>query len=132
MRVSDFEYIDDLVTIRYKNGFSDYAYVKEPYACFFKVDGKDIYFTVPAGTPTDGPSVPDLVPNWIIDRLDKHFEASVIHDYMCIIKGPWDNKVAAEVFYVAMQKAGVPQWQAWIMYQAVLKFGPQWQEPVQA
>ena len=57
--------------------------------------------------------------------VGRYRRASVIHDVYCERK----NRPAQEVhdvFYEMMKADGVPRWKAYLMYQAVDKFGPRW------
>ena len=84
---------------------------------------------VPAGTVVDGASIPQAF--WTI--IGGPFEgayrpASVIHDYYC------DTRTRAykdvhRVFYDAMLTSGVKETKAWLMFQAVERFGPSWADP---
>lgn len=124
--ISNFEYIDDLHLVRWKQGSGKLFVLNRAYSVYFEKDGKPIFYTVPRGMETDLASIPVVVPKWIAQKVDRHIEAAVVHDHMCVIKGPWDSETAAEVFNAGMLAANVPDWRRVAMYQAVKQFGPQW------
>jgi len=126
--VSDFEYIDDLHLVRYRKGAGRLFVVSRPYACFFRLNGGPVYYSVPDGMETDFASIPKIVPRWIAEKVDVHIEAAVVHDHLCKTR-PWSSRVAADIFNEAMRAAGVPAWRRQLMYRAVLYFGPQWETP---
>lgn len=126
MIISGFEFITPLRVER-KTGWSKYLfYTYEPYTVSFRLDGMPTTYTVPAGIGTDFASIPRFA--WrLIDRLGPIVEPAVVHDYMCIIRGPWSSIVAADVFNEGMRAAGMPDWQRELAYRAVRYFGPQWE-----
>lgn len=87
-------------------------------------DGKT--WTAPKGTITDGASIPKAL--WSIIGAPfsgKYRNAAVIHDYYCEIQTrSWRNAHLA--FYVASRAAGVSSIKAKVMYYAVYRFGPRW------
>lgn len=125
MKVSDFRYVEPLAVYRKLEGNGKLFFVLNDYSVEFRLDGVPIVYTVPAGTPTDFASIPRVVQN-IVQVLGPHIEAAVVHDHLCQIKGPWPSTVAAAIFNEAMVAAGVQSHRRWLMYQAVLRFGPQW------
>jgi hypothetical protein len=84
---------------------------------------------VPAGTIVDGASIPTVFWSVIGGPFEGQYRGpSVIHDFYC------EARIRAcadvhKVFFDAMLTAGVGQKQAWLMYQAVSRFGPQWKDP---
>ena len=86
-------------------------------------------WTVPKGAVTDGASIPQLFWTGLGGPFeDKYREASVIHDHYCELRNRKDVSVH-NVFYDAMLTSGVDPTRAWIMHQAVLRFGPRWPDP---
>jgi len=84
---------------------------------------------VPKGAVTDGASIPPVF--WSVlggPYEDKYRTAAVIHDYYCDVRTRKYTSVH-KVFYEAMQTSHVDSTRAWIMYQAVLRFGPRWPDP---
>jgi len=53
--------------------------------------------------------------------------AAVLHDYYCTVRTELPEDVH-EMFYRAMLISGVPQLKAHFMFDAVLNFGPRWDE----
>ena len=127
MKVTDFRFLSDLHLVRYmdqKDG--KLFYLSQDYYAEFKLDGQMVLYKVPKDTPTDGPSIPTCVPRWIVDKIGFHFEASVVHDHMCIIRGPYPSKIAAKIFRAGMRAKGVAEDDVIECYLAVRRFGPQW------
>jgi uncharacterized caspase-like protein len=89
------------------------------------MDPRGQHWDVPAGTETDGASIPRIL--WISHPpfTGKYRAAAVVHDYYCQTKSRgW--KETHEVFYHAMRAAGVDDRTAKLMYAAVYHFGPRW------
>jgi len=126
--VSDFRFLTDLHLVRFRNGSGCLFVLQREYRVGFTLDGLREIYTVPAGMETDLASIPDVIPKWIAKKVDSHIEAAIVHDKMCIDRGPWSSEIAADIFKAAMLAAGVPSWRAGIMYTAVRNFGPQWGE----
>lgn len=81
---------------------------------------------VPKGTIVNGASIPRFLWSFIGSPFgDKYRKASVIHDYYCETRSR-DWKRVHKVFYEAMLDSGVDPSKAWLMYQAVERFGPRW------
>jgi Protein of unknown function (DUF1353) len=96
--------------------------VKEP---FTYVDSNGERWDVPAGTETDGASVPRAF--WVAypPFTGKYRRAAVVHDYYCQTQERgW--KVTHNVFYDAMLASGVDQNTAKAMWAAVYYMGPRW------
>jgi hypothetical protein len=92
-------------------------------------DPKGRRWPVPAGAIVDGASIPQ--PFWSV--IGGPFEgayraASVIHDHWCETRTRTHLDVH-QMFYDAMLTSGVGDKKAWLMYQAVLRFGPFWKDP---
>lgn len=90
---------------------------------------KDIHgetWSVPAGSKTDGASIPRVFWSVIGGPFDgPHRDAAVIHDYFCVVRThSW--KDTHRVFYEAMLARLVDSITAKIMYAAVYHFGPRW------
>jgi hypothetical protein len=81
---------------------------------------------VPRGTVVNGASIPQFLWSFIGSPFgDKYRKASVVHDYYCESRSrSW--KRVHQIFYEAMLTSGVDSSRAWLMYQAVLRFGPRW------
>lgn len=83
---------------------------------------------VPKGTVVNGASIPQFLWSFIGSPFGgKYRKASVIHDYFCEARNR-DWRRVHRVFYEAMLDAGVERSKAWIMYQAVNRFGPRWEQ----
>lgn len=123
--VTDFRYLDDLHLVRFRSGDGKLFMLSHEYRVSFRLDGIETVYTVPAGTKTDLASIPKFVPRAIAEKVDKHIEAAVVHDLMCV-KRPYTSAIAADVFDAGMLAAGVPAWRRKLMAQAVRMFGPQW------
>lgn len=127
--VSEFRFLTDLHLVRFRQGSGKLFIVQREYRVAFSVDGLRHIYTVPAGTKTDLASIPDFIPKWMAKKVDSHIEAAIVHDRMCIDKGPFSSGVAAEIFHAAMLAGGVPKFRADLMWFAVDKFGPHWERP---
>ena len=123
--VSDFRYLESLHVERRVVGNGKLFWVSRDYTVEFLLDGVATPYTVPAGTPTDFASIPSAAQG-IVQVLGPHIEAAVVHDKMCIDRGPWSSRTAADIFNEAMKAADVAAWRRTIMYRAVLWFGPRW------
>ena len=92
---------------------------------FAYIDPAGRRWEVPAGTITDGASVPQGF--WVCcpPFSGKYRSAAVVHDYYCQTKSrSW--KETHLTFYNAMRASGVTESQAKAMYGAVYSFGPRW------
>jgi hypothetical protein len=93
------------------------------------IDSQCRRWPVPAGSITDGASIPPVF--WSIiggPFEDKYRDAAALHDFYCDSRTrTWKNTHG--VFYEAMLTRGVNSKRAWIMYQAVYEFGPRWPDP---
>jgi len=98
----------------------------EPFE-FIGPDGRR--WPVPAGTTVDGASIPQAF--WSITGgpfEGAYRSASVVHDYYCVTRTRRHRDVH-KVFYDGMLASGVGDKRAWLMYQAVERFGPSWDDP---
>jgi hypothetical protein len=96
---------------------------------FTYIDAKGRRWPVPKGTVVDGASIPRVFWSVIGGPFEGLYRgASVIHDFYCDAR----NRRHADVhlvFHEAMLTDGVSPKRAWLMYQAVDRFGPRWEEP---
>ena len=127
MRVTNFRYIEPLFLARYPVAVTGIFVVAEDYTVAFDIDGKPATYTVPAHTPTDLASIPRIVPRFIAEKVNGHIEAAVVHDRLCLDRGPYTSDEAAAIFEAAMLAAHVPAWRRKMMVTAVRKFGPKWE-----
>ena len=88
-------------------------------------DPKGRIWKVPAGFIFNGLSVPRFFWRLTPPYAGRAREASVVHDYLCVIK-PCNSTTAHWVFYWALRANGVGLWTAWTRWAAVRFFGPQW------
>lgn len=95
---------------------------------FAFVDQRCINWIVPTGAVVDGASIPQAGWSLVGGPFEgKYREASVIHDWYCALRvQPW--QAVHLMFYEAMRANGVEQNAADRMYQAVRRFGPQWDQ----
>jgi hypothetical protein len=92
---------------------------------FGYVDPRGVHWDVPAGTVTDGASIPRVLWMSYPPFTGQYRAAAVIHDYYCDKKSrSWRD--THEVFYNATRAAGVAETVAKAMYAAVYFFGPRW------
>lgn len=78
---------------------------------------------VPAGTETDGASIPRAFWN-ILEPFGEYFGAAVIHDFLYSpVNHEFDRWEADIIFKEAMFNAGVPWQKREIIYHAVRIFG---------
>lgn len=96
---------------------------------FEYIDPTGRRWPVPSGTTVDGASIPSVFWSIIGGPFEGRYRgASVIHDHYCDRRTRSYGDVH-QSFHLAMLCAGVAQKTAWIMYQAVARFGPQWPDP---
>jgi Protein of unknown function (DUF1353) len=93
---------------------------------FSYVDPDGLLWKAPAGSVTDGASIPQSAWSIIGGPFEGPYRlAAVIHDTACDKKErSWES--VHEMFYRAMLTAHVNEVQAKIMYAAVYQFGPRW------
>jgi Protein of unknown function (DUF1353) len=96
---------------------------------FEYVDVNGRSWKVPSGVRVDGASIPQIFWTLIGGPFEgKYRNASLIHDYFCENrKRRWQE--VHKVFHEAMLTSGVENAKAFVMYKAVEKFGPRWDEP---
>lgn len=76
------------------------------------------------GFITDFASIPRFL--WVLlPPLGRYAKAAVVHDYL-VSNRKLDYKTSAKIFYNAMLVLGVNQTKAFLMYKAVVWFGPKW------
>ena len=104
---------------RYMKTFQPFAYI----------DSRGRRWNVPAGSKADGASIPKIFWSIIGGPFEGPYrDASVVHDYYCDKRSrKWEE--VHEVFYDAMLTRGIAQTKAWLMYKAVVEFGPRWDAP---
>ena len=98
----------------------------EPFAY---IDSRGRVWEVPAGTETDGASIPGVF--WVRHPpfTGRYRSAAVIHDHYCRVQTrSWED--THYVFYEAMRTAGVDASTAKVMWAAVYNFGPRWGKDV--
>ena len=91
-------------------------------------DAHGALWKVPAGTETDGASIPRALWSFVGGPWEgKYRDAAIIHDRFCDTKErSW--RETHTVFYEAMLTSGVEELQAKLIYFAVYRFGPRWTE----
>lgn len=99
---------------------------------FIFTDGRGIVWKAPAGTVTDGASIPQACMSIIGPPLkDEYRGAALVHDAFCgranakgssYHKASWED--VHQMFYEACIAGGTPEWKAKTMYAAVWLFGP--------
>lgn len=95
---------------------------------YHAVDSK--VWMVPAGTIVDGASIPEVFWSIIGGPFEGLYRGpSVVHDHFCETRTRPASAVHG-VFHEAMLTSGVGKRRAWLMYQAVTRFGPRWADPV--
>lgn len=89
-------------------------------------DGKE--WVAPKDSRINGASIPKAFWSVIGGPYDGSYrEASVVHDIECVRRTePWQN--VHYMFYTAMRAKGVSEETAKIMYAAVYRFGPRWNQ----
>ncbi len=93
---------------------------------FTFVDSNGQSWEVPAGSQTNGASIPQFL--WVAypPFTGKYRVAAVVHDHYCVTKKRTWQQVH-RVFYDAMRAVGVEATVAKAMYAAVYAFGPRWE-----
>lgn len=96
---------------------------------FEYIDPSGRRWPVPRGTEVDGASIPYVFWSIIGSPFEGPYRsASVVHDYYCDSRSR-PSRVVHRVFYDAMLTSGVGEQRAWLMYEAVARFGPSWNGP---
>ena len=102
--------------------------LEEP-LCAMVDDGTHLwYYYVPEGTVSDGASIPQVA--WSVmghPLMAPYRRSAVLHDFLCRIKGE-PSEVVHRVFWAGLRADGVGRVKAWLMYQAVRRFGPRFGE----
>ena len=93
---------------------------------FAYTDPKGRRWLAPAGSKTDGATIPQVVWSVVGGPFDGQYrEAAVIHDVYCETKSePWRD--VHRIFYYANRAAGVSEGKSKILYGAVMIGGPKW------
>lgn len=102
-----------------------YMRIARPYSY---IDNCGVNWNVPEGAIVDGASIPR--PLWSIvgaPLTGVYRDASVIHDWYCAVRTR-THLATHKMFYEAMTISGVSERQAKLMYLAVRKFGPKWDD----
>ena len=86
-----------------------------------KKDGTQLLVTLPKDFRSDFASIPKLL-RWYASPIGAWTAAAYMHDYHYSIK-KWKRKDVDRMFYDVMLACHVGKKQAWVMYQAVRKFG---------
>jgi len=91
------------------------------------IDSSGGVWLAPAGTFSDGASIPQVAKSFVGGSWDGQYRnAAVIHDVACNLRNrPWE--LVHLMFYHAMLASGVSSRTAKIMYAAVYHFGPRWE-----
>jgi len=131
-----------LVTVAWAGGAATGRFLSDPVArwepdgrtmtlieSFEYIDANERSWHVPSGVRVDGASIPPLFWSLIGGPFDGQYRnASIIHDYYCDNRQRrWED--VHRVFYEAMLTSGVSKSKASLMYKAVERFGPRWDEP---
>ncbi len=78
---------------------------------------------VPAGFVSDLASVPRFFRR-LFPKMDSHYRAAIIHDYLCEYPTITTKADADEMFLRAMTRDKVPYWKRMAMYWAVRAYSP--------
>lgn len=98
----------------------------EPFE-YLDPDGRS--WRVPKGAKVDGASIPSAFWSIIGGPFEGLYRApSVVHDFYCDVRTRKAQDVH-QAFHDAMLCAGVGTKRAWLMHQAVARFGPHWSDP---
>lgn len=98
-------------------------------ADFAYVDPSGKRWAAPKGSVVDGASIPQVFWTAVGGPFEGTYRnASVVHDVACVVRDErWED--VHRMFYYAMRAGGVSEFRAAVMYGAVYRFGPRWQEP---
>lgn len=108
---------------RYDPGHTEFELVED----YTFIDAQGRRWTAPKGAVVDGASIPQVVWSWIGGPWSGAYRnAAVIHDWMCEQQIETSD-ITHRVFHDALLASGVSERLSWIMYQAVLRGGPQWE-----
>jgi hypothetical protein len=97
-------------------------------ADFAYLDPSGRRWNAPKGSIVDGASIPQVFWTVVGGPFEGSYRnASVVHDVACVKKeGHWQD--VHRMFYYAMRAGGVSDFRAAVMYAAVYRFGPRWEE----
>jgi hypothetical protein len=98
-------------------------------ADFAYVDPSGKRWNAPKDSIIDGASIPQVFWTLVGGPFEGQYRnASVVHDVACEEKSErWQD--VHRMFYYAMRAGGVSERRAALMYAAVYRFGPKWDEP---
>lgn len=98
-------------------------------ADFAYLDPRGKRWGAPKGSVIDGASIPQVFWTATGGPFEGAYRnASVVHDVACVRRNErWED--VHRMFYYAMRAGGVSATRAAVMYAAVYRFGPRWQEP---
>jgi len=92
------------------------------------IDPAGLEWTAPAGLVTDGASIP--WPLWSViggPFSGEYRYGAVIHDHYCEVRSrPW--RAVHKAFHLASLAGGTEPTKALVMYYAVYRFGPRWEQ----
>jgi hypothetical protein len=98
-------------------------------ADFAYLDPSGKRWDAPKDSIIDGASIPQVFWSLVGGPFEGQYRnASVVHDMACDGKSErWQD--VHRMFYFAMRAGGVSERRAALMYAAVYRFGPRWEEP---
>ena len=121
-------YFLNTLDLKWIGGVKGYRLTND-FAYYSNILGR--YIEVPVGYKTDFASVPRVF--WrIFPPHGKYVPASVVHDYLCDLRGSTgvDSKTTHAIFNEAMEVVGVAKWKRVSMYNAVRFFGPKFKSKI--
>ena len=86
-------------------------------------NGEKFVIVAPAGTVTDGGTIPRFCWWYVQPGCKKFLPAYVIHDIMCAQKEKYTRRFADDTFHDMLIESGAPVHKALIMYNAVSLHG---------
>ena len=90
-----------------------------PISYYVGYEGSDEYYTIPAGTRTDGASVPWGL-RWLIEVLDERtFRPTALHDYLLENRHGLSRARIDGIFKEALEVMKVGLLKRWLMWTAV-------------
>lgn len=90
------------------------------------LDPDGLLWTAPAGTLSDGASIPRALWSVLGSPFDSQGRrAHIIHDYYTTTRSR-DWRVLNKAFYFMLRADGMPETKAKLFYSAVSQFGPRW------
>lgn len=114
--------------------------VSRKFRYYIGFEGSKEFIDVEEGEETDFATIPRIF--WAILPPDGAYsQAAVVHDKICRLEGKfydsngtlikyYSPEKASKIFKEAMEVLKVPKLIINIMYQAVLRFGPKWNSPI--